>query len=116
MLGKHVIADMYGIPFETLDNQELLSNTVVAAVKASGATVLGHHFEPQGCSGIILVAESHCSWHTWPEHGVLTLDYFTCGEVDPEGAVQEIVEALQPSLVEHQILLRAKSVDAQEAA
>ena len=111
MLGKHIIADMYGIPFETLDDQERLRTIILDAVKNSGATVLEHHFEPQGCSGIILISESHCSWHTWPEHGVLTLDYFTCGDVDPESAVQEIVEALDASIVEHQVVLRGRSVE-----
>jgi len=48
-----------------------------------GVTVLGdrfHRFEPQGVSGIIFVAESHLSIHTWPEHGYAAVDLFTCGE------------------------------------
>ena len=106
MLGKHVIADMYGIPFEALDDQTKLSEVILTAVQTSGATILQHHFEPQGCSGIVLVAESHCCWHSWPEHGVLTLDYFTCGGMDPETAVVEIGKQLGGTPVVKQVIYR----------
>jgi S-adenosylmethionine decarboxylase len=39
-----------------------------------------HQFEPQGLTGIVLLAESHISIHTWPERGEAAIDVFTCGE------------------------------------
>jgi len=54
---------------------------MLAAAKESGATILGesfHQFSPQGVSGVIIIAESHLTVHTWPEHGYAGADIFTC--------------------------------------
>ena len=78
----------------------------MAAVRC-GATVVGdsfYHFSPQGVSGVVNIAESHISVHTWPECGYAALDVFTCGDrVEPEEAARYISEALEAthcSLVE----------------
>ena len=39
-----------------------------------------HRFEPQGVTGLALLAESHISIHTWPESGYAAVDVFTCGD------------------------------------
>jgi len=47
------------------------------------ATLMGevsHHFQPQGVTALGLLAESHISIHTWPEHGYAAADIFTCGD------------------------------------
>jgi len=50
-------------------------------------------FSPMGVSGVVIVAESHISVHTWPEKGYAALDVYTCGEnADPEKAVDYILE------------------------
>jgi len=50
-------------------------------------------FSPTGVSGVVIVAESHISVHTWPEEGYAALDVYTCGEkADPEKAVDYILE------------------------
>lgn len=69
------------------------------ACRAAGATVLGarfHQFEPEGVTGIVLLAESHASLHTWPEAGLVTLDVFTCGALDAHAIVDRIRAALAP--------------------
>ena len=69
------------------------------ACRDAGATVLGarfHQFAPDGVTGIVLLAESHASVHTWPEAGLATLDVFTCGSLDAEAVVNRIREALDP--------------------
>ena len=40
-----------------------------------------HTFSPHGVSGMVIVAESHFSIHTWPEYGYCAVDIFTCGDV-----------------------------------
>ncbi|MBI2940269.1 MAG: adenosylmethionine decarboxylase, partial [Chloroflexi bacterium] len=40
-------------------------------------------FEPHGVTVVVIIAESHLSIHTWPEHGYAAVDVFTCGD-DPE--------------------------------
>ncbi len=57
------------------------------AAEAAGATVLKtafQDFNPQGVSGVVVIAESHLTIHTWPEYGYAAVDIFTCGaKVDP---------------------------------
>ena len=70
----------------------------MAAAIDCGATVLGesfHPFQPQGVSGVVVIAESHLSIHTWPEYGYAAVDIFTCGtSVQPEKAVEVLIEKL----------------------
>lgn len=98
-LGKHILAEFYGCSFERLNDAELLGRASLDAVQRSGATIMSHHvqpFEPQGVSGVIVIAESHLSFHTWPEHGYAAVDYFTCGDrIDIHLAVDVMAEALQ---------------------
>ena len=63
---------------------------------------LTNRFEPQGVTGLALLAESHISIHTWPESGYAAIDVFTCGDhTMPEKACQFLVhefDAQQHSL------------------
>lgn len=99
-LGRHVLLDLYDCRSAALDDPAELEELAVAAVRASGGTVLGRyhkHFEPHGVTVLVLVAESHFALHTWPEHRFAAVDYFTCGtRVDPERAAACIEEALRP--------------------
>ena len=60
---------------------------MVAAAKEANAEILKvafHRFKPQGVSGVVVIAESHLSIHTWPESGYAALDFYTCGDhTDP---------------------------------
>ena len=103
-LGKHLLVEFYGCPQDILNNLDVLGGFMVAAVKESGATYLEHHlrqFDPQGVSGVVIVAESHFAFHTWPEHSYMALDYFTCGEsVDPYVAIDFLLEKIDPDWVD----------------
>jgi S-adenosylmethionine decarboxylase proenzyme len=85
---------------------------MLAAAKESGATVLGesfHQFSPQGVSGVIIIAESHLTVHTWPEHGYAGADIFTCGtRVKPEKAAKVIIAKLKP--ITHSIILMERGI------
>jgi len=41
-----------------------------------------HQFEPQGVTGVILLAESHFSVHTYPENDKLFFDLFCCKKIE----------------------------------
>ncbi len=80
---------------------------MVSAAKACKATVVDvafHEFKPFGVSGVVVIAESHLSIHTWPEYRYAAVDIFTCGKtIDPEQAVEHIAASFhcpQPSIVE----------------
>ncbi|MBX2857735.1 MAG: adenosylmethionine decarboxylase [Cellvibrionaceae bacterium] len=55
------------------------------SARAAGATIIDRHWhrfgEGQGCTAILLLAESHMSVHTWPEHDYAAFDIFMCGDV-----------------------------------
>jgi len=53
------------------------------ALQMSNATILriiGEKFQPQGVTLLALLAESHCSLHSWPELGYAAIDLYTCGD------------------------------------
>ena len=81
-LGNHLLVELYECDSLKLNDQNLLEKILGEAVRISGATALKasfHQFAPQGVSGVIVIAESHFTIHTWPEYGYAALDIFTCG-------------------------------------
>jgi S-adenosylmethionine decarboxylase len=101
-LGKHVIFDFWGCT--NLDSATVIRKALKEAVSACGATLLGikiHTFLPNGISGIALIAESHISIHTWPEHKYAAVDVFTCGKnVNPYLTVPVFKKYLKPKKAE----------------
>ena len=97
-IGKHCILELYDCNPQKLDDESFLRSSISAAVHDAGATLLQlitHHFEPQGITGLALLAESHLSIHTWPESGYAAVDVFTCGDhTMPERACIVLSEEL----------------------
>jgi S-adenosylmethionine decarboxylase len=100
-VGKHCILELYGCESTRLNDEAFLRDTITTAAKRAGATLLNlitHRFEPQGVTGLALLAESHISIHTWPESGYAAVDVFTCGDhTMPERACQVLAEELRAS-------------------
>ena len=98
ILGRHLIAELSNCDSSKLDNMELLEQYLNEAVRLSGATIVRsvfHRYSPQGVSGVVVIAESHLSIHTWPEYAYAAVDFFTCGEsVDPYKAFDYIKDML----------------------
>lgn len=98
-VGKHCILELYHCNRQRLNDEPFLRSTITTAAERAGATLLNlisHHFEPQGVTGLALLAESHISIHTWPELGYAAVDVFTCGDhTMPEKACRVLQEALQ---------------------
>ena len=96
---KHILFELEGCPFSTLDNEEHIKFCLFHAAEASYSKVLKietQKFVPQGVTGFALLAESHLSIHTWPEKGVAKCEIFTCGaKSTPEKAVEYLVEAFK---------------------
>ena len=111
-LGKHLLLELNGCDHKLLNDISFIKETMLAAAKESGATVLGesfHQFSPQGVSGVIIIAESHLTVHTWPEHGYAGADIFTCGtRVKPEKAAKVIIARLKPDT--HSIILMERGI------
>jgi S-adenosylmethionine decarboxylase len=99
-VGTHILADLWGVGGEVLDDGDFLQETMVSAAEGAGLHVISshfHRFEPHGISGVIVLAESHATIHTWPEQGLASMDIFTCGDGKAgDDACKRIVEALRP--------------------
>jgi S-adenosylmethionine decarboxylase len=97
-LGRHLLIELQDCDREALNDLGFLRDTMVSAAVDCGATVLGesfHRFSPQGVSGVVVIAESHLSIHTWPEYGYAAADIFTCGTtVEPARAAGVLIEKL----------------------
>jgi S-adenosylmethionine decarboxylase len=83
MDGIHLLGEWYGCPADTPEmlSAQALRKACLDAVHASGLTIVGdrfHQFEPQGCTGAVILAESHLAVHTWPELGSVTVDVYVC--------------------------------------
>lgn len=85
----------------------MVKDILVGAARACGATIVDvafHEFNPFGVSGVVVIAESHLSIHTWPEYRYAAVDIFTCGDViKPERAAAYVASRFRcknPSIVE----------------
>jgi len=102
-LGKHVIVEMYDCDSEVLNDFDTIRQSMLDAAEIAGAHIVGetfHRFSPHGVSGVVVIAESHLSIHTWPEYNYAALDLFTCGTtVDPYKAFDHMREKLKAERV-----------------
>lgn len=99
-VGRQLVVDLWGCTRST-DDADGIREGLLRAAERAGATVLEvqvHPFNPHGVSGVVMLAESHISVHTWPEIGYVALDVFTCGEnLAPEEAVKVLCDLFRPA-------------------
>lgn len=110
--GLHLIVDLVGA--EGLDDAGHIEAALVRAARAAGATVLNtdfHVFSPNdGVSGVVVLAESHISIHTWPERDFAAVDIFMCGDCEPMKALPVLKAAFRPAHVNLQEIRRGLTV------
>ena len=107
--GVHLIVDLYEA--QHLDDIDHIEATLRRCVQAASATLLHihlHHFQPNGVSGVAVLAESHISIHTWPEAGYAALDVFMCGSANPDACIPVLREAFSAKRVGVSELLRGQ--------
>jgi len=107
--GVHLIVDLHGA--KGLDDIDLVEATLRRCVDAARATLLHihvHHFQPNGVSGVAVLAESHISIHTWPEVGYAAVDVFMCVSASPDACVPVLREAFSANRVEVNEILRGQ--------
>ena len=78
--GTHLLLDLWGASH--LDDLDITEKALRESAEIAGVLVL---------------AESHISIHTWPERGFAALDIFMCGECDPYKAIAVLKGAFSPA-------------------
>lgn len=106
-LGTHLLVELRECNPEILKSLEKVRSIMVSAAKDAKATIVDvsfHEFNPFGISGVVVIAESHLTIHTWPEYDYAAVDIFTCGDIiKPEVAASYLIREFgckNPSIVE----------------
>ena len=87
-VGEHITLDIIGTKKEY--DPSFFENLIHKIAKTAKVTILEiskYKFEPQGFTILALLAESHISFHTFPEKGIISFDFFTCGKISPSVAI-----------------------------
>ena len=117
MFGPHLILEAYGCPKELLADLGLVSQALDAYPAQLDMTKImppyvfryqGTVADDWGVSGVVLIAESHISIHTFPEKGFVTLDIFSCREFDVDQAIKYFSGVFKPESHEKQVLMRGR--------
>jgi len=99
--GIHLIIDFHG--GKIIENRQEIKTILIETAKKSKNNPLEitiHKFKPRGITGIILLAESHISIHTWPEKNYIAIDIFSCGEKSqPYKGLEYLKEVFAPKKV-----------------
>lgn len=102
-LGRQIIAEFSNCDLLVLDDEKLLRKIIKEAVKRANHHLVklgSKKFSPQGITIFGILAESHISIHTYPEHNYAAVDIFTCGKhSNPAPAFLYMKEALKAEKV-----------------
>lgn len=108
--GIHLIAEFWsGRIIEDPKRMKKILNEAVKKADNTPLEVIIHKFQPQGMTGIVLLAESHIAIHTWPEFNYTAIDIYTCGDKsNPNIALNYLKKEFQPKKVEIRKIKRGK--------
>lgn len=104
--GIHFMLDGYDAPAALLENQKALTEALVTIPKTMDMYTISdpvvvevgpnNKKDPGGISGVVLIAESHLSFHTFPKRGFVTIDLYSCKDnLDTEKLFEELKRVFQ---------------------
>lgn len=111
----HLIVDGFGADPEKLQDLEFLFGLLDQYPSRIGMTKImppyvfryvGSKPEDWGLSGVVLIAESHISIHTFPDHAYINIDIFSCKAFDADAAIAYMQQQFCLSRVETKVLER----------
>lgn len=99
----HLTIDGYGSKQNMQDEQfiyQLLDSypAKIGMTKIQGPIIfryVGAKSEDWGISGLVFIAESHISLHTFVEREYINIDVFSCSNFDAEQVLQDFVSQFQ---------------------
>jgi len=117
MFGPHLMVDAYGCDKAKLEDMGLVASILDELPTAIDMTKImppyvfrysGEVPEDWGVSGVVLIAESHISIHTFPDKGYLSFDIFSCRDFDTDYATEYIVREFGADRFERQLVSRGR--------
>ncbi|MEM4348514.1 MAG: adenosylmethionine decarboxylase [Candidatus Anstonellaceae archaeon] len=117
MFGPHLTLDMYGCNKKKLKDVNFIYNFLNEFPDMIGMTKImppytftysGVKPEDWGVSGIVLIAESHISIHTFPEKNFASVDIFSCKEFDIESGAEIIASKFEAKTYERNFMMRGR--------
>jgi S-adenosylmethionine decarboxylase len=124
MFGPHLVLEAYGCDKSKLSDLTKISEVLDAYPDKLAMTKImppyvfrysGAVPDDWGVSGVVLIAESHISIHTFPDKEFVTLDIFSCKDFDVDAAIEYFCSQFNPSSYEKQVLLRGREFPRSEA-
>ena len=95
VLGNHIILEIKTENVELLKDVEFIEKALKEAAIKARATILNSFFHKfggaGGVTGVLALAESHLSIHTWPEYSSAAIDIFMCNN-NPYMACDFLIE------------------------
>jgi len=98
--GRHLIIDFTNVSEHLCLNDKLFLNTLAMAAEEAGATVISQtryrfgHNSPPGFTLAITLDESHITAHSYASEGLIAMDIFTCGTVEPSNIFEILLKTL----------------------
>ena len=96
--GIHLLIDFWEATnlSDRVTVEEALKDAAIAANATIINTQLNKYSENGGITGILILAESHMSIHTWPERSFAAIDIFMCGNCNPYNCIAVLQNAFEP--------------------
>ncbi len=115
--GEHVTIDGYGGDYDLLNNQEIVSFILADLPAKLGMKTLSMPMvvsapdngikDPGGWSGVVILAESHISVHTFPKRRFVSADVYSCKSgTDVQKIIAYFTETFKLSDIESNFLKR----------
>jgi S-adenosylmethionine decarboxylase len=115
--GPHLTLDLKGCPKEILENYNLHFDYLKKLPEMIGMTPITQPYlfpysglvpEDKGITGIVIIAESHLSIHSFEDKGYTFIDMFSCKSFDVESAIKYTLELFKPESYEMKMVERGK--------
>ena len=94
-VGEHITLDFLGVyENHSAEFYEKILKKIAEVAKVEIVNISKYVFTPQGVTLLCLLKESHMSFHTFPEKGIVSFDFFTCGAISPSVSLEILKKEL----------------------
>ena len=108
--GFNILLDLHNCNEKKMNDILTIKEKILEFAESSGFKVVGekyHLFKPHGFTGILLLASSHVSIHTWPELNFIAIDIYSCkGKYAAKKLSKKLIKFFEPKSFEIKEVIR----------